>query len=155
MKTKLLATISIALFLSVASFAQNAQPAPGTGKKATAIGLNEEQKTKIKGIKMSAYKEMQPLKNQLGELKAKQKSLTTSDRIDMNAINQNIDEMEKIKSKIEKINVASRIQVRALLTDEQKMWFDSNKGKHKTMKHARKVGRYDGRFGRGPQTERR
>jgi Spy/CpxP family protein refolding chaperone len=99
--------------------------------------LTEEQKTKIKDIHLALSKEVQPLRNRLGELKAKQRTLTTSDKPDMSAINANIDEITKTTNQLMKSRAAHHQQVRALLTDEQKVWFDSHptrKGGHGHMK---------------------
>ena len=88
--------------------------------------LTEEQKTKIKDIHLALSKEVQPLRNQLGELKARQKTLSTLDNPDMKAINANIDEITKVMNQLMKSRAAFRQKVRALLTDEQKVWFDSH-----------------------------
>jgi Spy/CpxP family protein refolding chaperone len=136
MKAKLFSVIVIALVLSGTMFGQ---PGQDTGKKqGTMAGqpgrcadkdhkpnFTEEQKTKMKEIRMASYKEIKPLKNQLGELKAKQRTLATADKPDINAINANIDEITKVENKIMKIKASGHQQVRVLLTDEQKMWFDS------------------------------
>ncbi|MDP4207316.1 MAG: Spy/CpxP family protein refolding chaperone [Bacteroidota bacterium] len=92
-------------------------------------GLTDEQKTKIKAIHMATFKEVKGLKNQLGELKAKQRTLTTADKPDLNAINANIDDITKVLNKVMKAEAAAKQQVRALLTDEQKIVFDAHKGK--------------------------
>jgi Spy/CpxP family protein refolding chaperone len=120
--TRLLAATLIALMLtsSISILAQ-----PGTTGEKKGSGMTDEQKTKIKDLRIAAYKEVNPLENQLGELKAKQHTLTTADKPDMSAINANIDEMAKVQAKIMKIKVANHQQIRALLTDEQKMWFDN------------------------------
>ena len=99
--------------------------------------LTEEQKTKIKDIHLALSKEVQPLRNRLGELKAKQHTLTTSDKPDMIAINANIDEITKVTNQLMKSKAAHHQQIRALLTDEQKVWLDSHpfrKGEYRHMK---------------------
>jgi Spy/CpxP family protein refolding chaperone len=101
--------------------------------------LTTEQKTKMKELRLTHYKQVLPLKNQLGELKAKQKTLTTAENPDLKLINANIDEITKVKNQLMKSREQMHQQVRALLTDEQRMAFDTHKGgkmKHKRgMKH--------------------
>ena len=63
----------------------------------------------------------------MGELKAKQHTLSTTDKPDLNAINANIDEISKIQGKMMKIKAADNQKIRGLLSDEQKMQFDSDK----------------------------
>jgi Spy/CpxP family protein refolding chaperone len=125
MKTKHLisATIIALMLLGTSSlFAQH--DGPGFCND-SGLKLTDDQKAKIKEIHMASYKEMKELQNQMGELKAKQRTLTTADKTDMNAINANIDEISKVMNKMMKIRAANHQQVRNLLTDEQKMLFDS------------------------------
>jgi Spy/CpxP family protein refolding chaperone len=86
--------------------------------------LTEEQKGKIKDLRLAHFKEMQPLKNQLGELRAKEKTLTTAEKPDMKLINANIDEISKVQNQLMKSRAQIHLQIRALLTDEQRMEFD-------------------------------
>ena len=57
----------------------------------------------IKKIRLETGKEVKPLQNKLNEMEARQHTLTTADKTDMNAINKNIEEMGKIKIEIAKI----------------------------------------------------
>ncbi len=86
--------------------------------------LTEEQKGKIKDLRLAHFKETQPLKNQLGELKARKKTLATAEKPDLKLIDANIDEISKIQNQLMKSRAQFQTQIRALLTDEQKMAFD-------------------------------
>jgi Spy/CpxP family protein refolding chaperone len=86
--------------------------------------LSDEQKGKIKDFRLSFLKEVQPLRNHLNELKAKQKTLATADKPDLKSINANIDEITSTQNQIMKLRASFRQQVRALLTDEQRIYFD-------------------------------
>jgi Spy/CpxP family protein refolding chaperone len=88
--------------------------------------LTDDQKTKIKALHLASFKVAEPLRNQLGELKAKQKTLATADKPDMKAIDANIDEITKVTNQLMKNRASFHQQVRALLNDEQKMWFDTH-----------------------------
>jgi len=70
-------------------------------------------------------KEMLPLKNELAEKMAHLKTLTTKDKVDMAAINATIDEIVVIKGKMMKLQVAHKQEIRKLLTEEQRIIFDT------------------------------
>jgi len=139
MKTKLFLTASIIAFMLFGTSGLYAQPGHEFHKN-MGVKFTDEQKAKIKEIHLASYKEMQSLKNQMGELKAKQHTLSTSDKPDMAAINANIDEISKVQTKMMKIRAADHQKIRALLTDEQKMVFDSKMmhrgGKHRMFMHS-------------------
>jgi Spy/CpxP family protein refolding chaperone len=91
--------------------------------------FTEEQKEQIKELRLETAKKIKPLKNELGELMARQQTLTTAEKADLKAINKNIDEMSDIKADMAKIMAAQHQQIRSFLTDEQLVKFDSMKGK--------------------------
>lgn len=108
--------------------------------------LTEEQKQKMKSLRMTHQREMLQLKNQLNEKKAHLKTLETADNADINAINKTIEEMGSIKTDMLKKRAAHKQEVRKILTDEQRLKFDtkhSQKGKkgmkNKKMKHMKKM----------------
>jgi Spy/CpxP family protein refolding chaperone len=143
MKTKyFLTTLALLFFLSNAGkvLAQPGDNQPrfrghGEGRE---MGLNipnltEEQKAKIKELRITHFKEAQTFHNQLGELKAKELTLATVEKPDMKAIYANIDEITKVQNSLMRSKAAFQQQIRALLTDEQKLWFDSRPVKHEQM----------------------
>ncbi len=138
MKTKLFSSASIIAFMLFTTSGLYAQPGHEF-HKGMGVKFTDEQKAKMKEIHLASYKEMNALKNQMGELRAKQHTLTTSDKPDMASINANIDEMTKVRNKMMKIRAADHQKIRALLTDEQKMMFDSKMmhrgGKHRMFQH--------------------
>ena len=152
MKTYKLVLGIVVLFLA-GTLALSAQPGPGQGPgkgKGCTMGmdckgipnLTEDQQKKIGDLRVAHQKEMMAFHNQMGELKAKQKTLTTADKPDMKAINANIDEITKLQNQMMKKAAEHRQQVRNLLTDEQKLWFDSHVGggKGKMGRHMRNCG---------------
>jgi Spy/CpxP family protein refolding chaperone len=104
---------------------------PGRERGMMIPNLTDDQKAKIKDLKTQLAKETLPLKNQLGELKAKERTLTTAATPDMKAINANIDEITTVRGKIMKATEGTNQKIRALLTDEQKLFFDTHKGQIK------------------------
>ncbi len=86
--------------------------------------LTDEQKSKIKELKIVNMKNMLALKNQLNEKTAHLKTLTTAEKVDMKAVNQTIDEIGSIKIQMMKNCVAHQQEIRKLLTEEQRVYFD-------------------------------
>ena len=70
------------------------------------------------------HKQLQPLRNQLGEAEAHQKTLMTAEKSDLGAINKNIEKMGELKVQMAKIQAKQRLEMRAQLTDEQRLKFD-------------------------------
>lgn len=106
------------------------------------LKLTDEQKEEMKTIRLDGYKAIKPLKNELNELEARHKTLTTADKANIKAIEQNIDAISSVKTKIAKIRARNHQKVRALLTEEQLMKFDemkNRKGQRYTAKHRKAV----------------
>jgi Spy/CpxP family protein refolding chaperone len=141
MKARMILTAST-LLMFVFGLVLNAQPAPASGNS-NKPGLTDEQKTKMKEMRVAHYKEISPLKNKMGELKARKHSLETAEKADLAAINAVIDEIGKLQIQIEKSNAANRLQIRGLLTDEQRMVFDNPNLKKKLEKEMRKAGKQE------------
>jgi Spy/CpxP family protein refolding chaperone len=150
MKTKVLLMIGLMGFASVL-LAQPAQRPVRNGeglqrsqmmarqraqKPETAFKLTDAQKEEFKKGMLALHKQMQPLKNQLGEAAAHQKTLMTAEKTDLAAIDKNLDKIGAIKTEMAKLQAKSRLEMRAQLTDEQKLMFDMHKGamKQKTGK---------------------
>jgi Spy/CpxP family protein refolding chaperone len=91
--------------------------------------LTDQQKEKIADLRMQNMKIMLQQRNQVQEKMAKLRTLETAEKADINAINGLIDEISEIKADMAKQQAAHRQQVRSLLTDEQKVIFDSRPGK--------------------------
>jgi Spy/CpxP family protein refolding chaperone len=114
---------------------------PGKNTNAGIPQLTEDQRKQIKDLRLSFMKEIQPLRNQLGELRAKQKSLTTAAKPDMKAIDANIDEVSKVQNQMMKKTAEVHQQVRAVLNDEQKLWFDTHPNRMMQKRHFNKPDR--------------
>lgn len=107
--------------------------------------LTKEQKESFKTIRMACMKEIQPLKDQLNELKLHEKTLMKADKPDLNAIYTNIDKISSLENKIAKIFAKSKIEMYKQLTSEQKLKMNNmkrhdvkqKKGHDKNMKHGK------------------
>ena len=142
MKAKILSLVLL-MGLSVAVFAQKAENGPKNGmrgqgyemkqdgKRGPGQGLNltDAQKDAFKQSMMDMHKKIQPLRNELGEAKAHQKTLMTAEKPDVSAINKNLEKIGEIRVEMAKIQVKQRLDMRAQLTDEQRLKFDMMKRK--------------------------
>ncbi|MFT4834598.1 MAG: Spy/CpxP family protein refolding chaperone [Marinoscillum sp.] len=141
MKLKAINTLLIIAMLSLPALAQpqgngphqggQMSPSMSQGERnpeammAQKLGLSSEQMDQMKAIKLNNQKEMLPLKNTLGEKEAKLKSLQTAPNADMKAINSQLDEIGALKIKMAKVKASGHQEVRKLLSDDQRIMFDT------------------------------
>jgi Spy/CpxP family protein refolding chaperone len=109
------------------------------------LNLTDAQKEAFKQSMLTMQKQVQPIRNELGEAEAHQKSLMTAEKPDLATINKNIEKIGELKTQIAKLQVKHRLDMRAQLTDEQRLKFDAGKdhmreGKGpKGMKHEMRI----------------
>lgn len=101
------------------------------------LKLSDEQKEKIKAIKLVNMKETLKLKGKMAELHAHLQTLSTADIADMNAINITIDEITKTQNQLMKSRESYKQQVRGILTEEQRVEFDLKQGQHSRQEEMR------------------
>lgn len=107
------------------------------------MNLTDEQKEAFKQSMLAIQKQLQPLRNELGELKAHQKTLMTAEKPDSRDIEKNIEQMGALKVEMEKIQAKHRIEMRQQLTEEQRLLFDIHHDK--MMQHKGLQGTRQGR----------
>lgn len=101
--------------------------------------LSEDQKKEMKALRINLLEDIQPLKNKIGELKAKKRTLETSKNPSLNSINEVIDQISDLRAQIAKKRAANKQKLRSLLTDEQRVLFDARMAKmHKKRAHAKR-----------------
>ena len=127
------------LFILSFVFMAYAQPGSGRGEgrgwKADNDGfpgrhmnlpnLTDEQKEQIAKLRTENMKAMQDSRNLMQEKMARLHTLQTADKPDMKSINGLIDEIAGIKATMAKTQAAHHQKIRSLLTDEQRVIFDS------------------------------
>ena len=89
------------------------------------LNLTEDQQAQMKSLRLKLQKEMLPLRNQIGENKARFRTLSTAENADMKAINKLIDGNGQLTASMAKLQAANHQAVRKLLTEEQRTIFDS------------------------------
>jgi len=152
----------LAVIVSTSSFAQpgrgmgpcggaNYNQAPAGKMQCRIPDLTEEQQTQIEALRLEHMKAVQPLQNQLNEYRAKYRTLMSAETIDTKAVDKLIDDKTAVMNKLMKLNASHRSAVRALLTDEQKVYFDSRgPGQGKGMAQRGQRGQGNGQgYGRG------
>src|SRR5665648_331156 len=138
MKAKILSLVLL-MGLSIVVFAQKTENGPknsmrgqdrpmmmrdGNRGPANGMNLTDAQKDAFKQSMIDMQKQIQPLRNELGEVKAHQKTLMTAEKTDVSAINKNIEKIGAIRVEMAKIQAKCHLDMRAQLTDDQKLKFD-------------------------------
>ncbi|MCL4483354.1 MAG: Spy/CpxP family protein refolding chaperone [Bacteroidetes bacterium] len=98
-------------------------------RPANGLNLTNEQKEAFKQGMLSLQKQLQPLRNEIGEAEAHQKTLVTAEKPDMGAIDKNIEKIGALRIEMAKIQTKHRLEMRAQLTEEQRQKFDLFRGK--------------------------
>ncbi len=89
--------------------------------------LTADQQKQIEQLRLEHQKAMLPLRTKLREAQLEMRSLQLKEA-DQKAIDKQIEKIGQIKIEIAKKKNAHRNEIRNLLTDEQKKFFDSRKG---------------------------
>lgn len=108
------------------------------------LDLTEEQQTKLKELRTANLKQMQPLQNLMQEKRARMRTLTTAEKFNQKEVDKLIDEITDLTSKQMKLRVAHQQECRSLLTEEQRVIFDSS-----PRRGQQKMGNRSARSGRG------
>lgn len=93
-------------------------------------GLSEDQKESIKAIHLKTMKANQSIRNEIGEKEARMNTLSSVDNPKKTEIMSIASEIADLRKKLFLARVETRLAVRELLTDDQKLIFD-NKRHHK------------------------
>ncbi|MBN1184443.1 MAG: Spy/CpxP family protein refolding chaperone [Bacteroidales bacterium] len=88
--------------------------------------LTDEQKLAIDKIKLDQKKAALETKTEIDSKKIKLNALLTTDNPDKASIDKLIDEIGKLKTDMQKKHAANLIEIRKLLTEEQKVYFDNH-----------------------------
>ena len=101
------------------------------------LKLTPDQKTKLSQIRMELKKNILPLKNLVNEKKAHLQTLQTAEKADLKQIYATIDELQELKTKIQKLRATHRQEIRQLLTSEQRLNFDLRSRNKRKMRPVR------------------
>ena len=98
------------------------------------LNLTAEQQTAMKSMRLKLQQELLPIRNKFGENRARLRTLSTVENADMKAINKVIDSNSQLTANMAKLRAANRQAVRKLLTEEQRIMFDSRSFNDRSMK---------------------
>lgn len=112
-------------------------------------GLSDEQKEKLKEIRLAHLEKSTKTRNQIAELEAKQNTLMAEKNPNMREIERVIDDISKLRAQQMKDAAQMQIAVRSNLTDEQRIKFDAARNfaqkrpmmARRMMQHRKAVGR--------------
>ncbi len=90
--------------------------------------LTDEQKAQMEKLQVEHMKSMQPLQNELAEKQAQLHTLTTAAEVSMSRINSLIEEIGKLKTEMMKIREKHHQDVRKILNEKQRLFFDNQSG---------------------------
>ncbi len=90
--------------------------------------LTEEQQSQINELRTAHLKEMTEFRNRINENRAQYRSLITGTPADRSDINANIDEYTETRNQMMKRQAAHRQEIRNVLTEEQRVYFDARAG---------------------------
>ncbi len=125
--TLLLAAVFMMVF-GAEAIAQRGRGMPRRGGDQQVCGnipnLTEEQRTQIQSLRTAHLQEMQSYRDNVDVNRAQYRQLMNSGA-DMSAINANIDERTTIRGQMARKQAAHRMAIREILTEEQRVWFDS------------------------------
>ncbi|MDD2563350.1 MAG: Spy/CpxP family protein refolding chaperone [Salinivirgaceae bacterium] len=88
--------------------------------------LTETQQTKIESLRLERMQARNSHRLEMDELRLSKRRMMMTGATDANQINGVIDQMGSKRVEMQKSAAAHRLAVRALLTDEQKVYFDNH-----------------------------
>lgn len=88
------------------------------------LDLTEDQKAQMEKIRLESRKSLLPLRNEIGEINAKMRTLTTAEDADLKKINSLIDQKTSVMAKMMKVRAEAHQQLREILSDDQRVKFD-------------------------------
>ena len=98
------------------------------------LDLTEAQETQIEKSKLNLDKEILPLTADLDVKRAELDKLLLAEKPDKKSVYKKIDEIQTVRTKLERLKVDHRLEVRAFLTPDQRVVFDKQRSK-RGMKH--------------------
>ena len=130
-------------------------------RKGMLCNLSDAQKEQMKEIRIKYAKQTLDIKNELNELRAKQKTLVSAEKPNKPQVYANIDKMTALKKELHLQKLDMRMEMRSFLTEEQLLRADARPNHRKGMKQGRggkkgmAQGRMHGKRGESHKQEQR
>jgi len=93
----------------------------GHGNRFARLDLTEEQQEELTTLRTGHYKEITPLRNKMAELRARERTLLSEEKVDMTAVENTIDEQTDLMNSMKKLQINHQLEVKSILSDEQMM----------------------------------
>jgi zinc resistance-associated protein len=137
MKMRTLAALFLGLTFAAAAIGQDKQEKTVKIEKKIirqecpggAAALTEDQQKKAEAIEMETQKAVAPIEAQIGIKEAELKALIITDKPDKAAIDKKIEEIGALRVQVQKKHMAGKLEVRAMLTPDQRVGFDRRFGR--------------------------
>ncbi len=97
---------------------------PGPGIESLISDLTDDQKAALQQLRTDHYAKMKDHRNQMGELRARQRTIMSEYNIDDKAAQKLIDQKTELINKQMKEQVAHRMAVKEVLTEEQALQWE-------------------------------
>ena len=89
-------------------------------------GLTKDQDAQVLKLRADHFRKAELTRAEIGEKQARMNTLRLAENPDAKAIDKTIDEIAALRGNLMKERETHRRDVKALLTDDQKVWFDAN-----------------------------
>lgn len=106
-------------------------------RKGMRCNLSDAQKEQMKEVRVKYAKQSLDIKNELNELRAKQKTLVSAEKPNKSQVYANIDKMTALKKELHLQKLDMRMEMRSFLTEEQLLRADARPSHRKGMKQGR------------------
>lgn len=87
-----------------------------------------EQLENMQKLRLESEKQVKPYQDQIRELRARHQTLITAEKTDIKAIESNLEKMAEVQLSMAKIRAKHHQELRAQLTEEQRLQFDKRRG---------------------------
>jgi Spy/CpxP family protein refolding chaperone len=115
---------------------QNQQPQQRFNRMIQVLNLTEEQQEQMQAIRQKGWSQNQPLRNQMQIHRAELQALIQTEQPNLKTINQKIEEMAELRTQLHKNRVSHQLEMRSILTDEQRIAFDQlHQNRNKRLKN--------------------
>ena len=102
---KFAGALLLGLLILTAVNAQPRQGGEGHGQRFASLDLTEEQQEELTTLRTGHYKEITPLRNKMAELRARERTLLSEEKVDMKAVENTIDEQTDLMNSMKKLQI--------------------------------------------------
>jgi Spy/CpxP family protein refolding chaperone len=117
------------------------QRGQGKGDFGRLPDVSEEQRAAFQALRVAMEKEAKPLREEEAQLRLDLQKATTAFPADLSEINAIIDKMAVVRTKLAKLRAKNVQEARKLMTEEQRVIFDSQRDKRSQRKGHSEGGR--------------